>query len=83
MTFAMVGGGGPDALPSRAGAERAGQITIGNLSVSETPQTITPAEITADTGGTGRLGGDHGGGSRSPVAPRLRAGPSGPTTSSC
>jgi len=47
MTFAMVGGGGPGALPSRAGAERAGQVAIGNLSVSETPQTITAAEITA------------------------------------
>ncbi len=47
MTFAMVGGGGPGALPSRAEAERAGQVAIGNLSVSETPQTVTAAEITA------------------------------------
>ncbi len=47
MTFAMVGGGGPGALPSRAGTERAGQVAIGNLSVSETPQTVTAAEITA------------------------------------
>ncbi len=47
MSFAMVGGGGPGSLPSRAGAERTGQIAIGDLSVSEAPQTVAAAQITA------------------------------------
>jgi hypothetical protein len=47
MSFAMVGGGGPDALPQRAGPERVGQSYIGNLSISGGPQTVTPEEITA------------------------------------
>jgi hypothetical protein len=33
MSFAMVGGGGPDALTERAGSEAAGQTAIGLLSV--------------------------------------------------
>ncbi len=47
MRFAMVGGGGPDALPERAGAEAVGQTYIGDLSISDGPQMITPEEITA------------------------------------
>jgi hypothetical protein len=47
MSFAMVGGGGPDALPERAGAESAGQTAIGNLSISAGAQGITPAEVTS------------------------------------
>lgn len=47
MHYAMVGGGGPDALPIRAGAERVGQTYIGNISISRSPQTITQSEITA------------------------------------
>jgi hypothetical protein len=48
MSFAMVGGGGPDALPARAGREAAGQTDIGNLSISSAAsQTITPKEVVA------------------------------------
>ena len=47
MAFAMVGGGGPDALPERAGPETLGQSYIGGLSISGGPQTITPEEVTA------------------------------------
>jgi hypothetical protein len=48
MSFAMVGGGGPDALPARAGKEAIGQTDIGNLSISsgDSP-TITPEEVAA------------------------------------
>ena len=47
MHFAMAGGGGPGALLARAGAERDGQRYLGNISVSQSPQTITTDEITA------------------------------------
>ncbi len=45
MRFAMVGGGGPDAIPQRAGPERAGQAVLGRFSISAGPQTVTPADI--------------------------------------
>jgi hypothetical protein len=48
MQYAMVGGGGPNAMTSRAGKERAGQVYIANISVSSgDPEPITPKEITA------------------------------------
>jgi hypothetical protein len=48
MQYAMVGGGGPNAMTSRAGKERAGQVDIANISVSDGgPEPITPKEITA------------------------------------
>ena len=48
MSFAMVGGGGPDALPARAGSEAPGQTDIGNLSISSAAsQAITPTEVAA------------------------------------
>ncbi len=47
MQYAMVGGGGPGAIPARAGKEVVGQTDIGNISVSSGPQVITAAEITA------------------------------------
>jgi dolichyl-phosphate beta-glucosyltransferase len=47
MSYAMVGGGGPDSLIGRAGKEMAGQTAIGNLSISAVVQPITPEEITA------------------------------------
>jgi hypothetical protein len=47
MSFAMVGGGGPGSIASRAGKEVAGQTYIANLSVSESPQSVTPDEVTA------------------------------------
>lgn len=45
MSYAMVGGGGPDALPERAGKEKNGQVAIGNLSISAGAQSVTPAEV--------------------------------------
>lgn len=45
MRFAMVGGGGPNALASRAGPERAAQAMIGNISVADGYQPVTGAEI--------------------------------------
>ena len=45
MHYAMAGGGGPE--HARAGAERDGQRYLGNISVSQSPQTITTDEITA------------------------------------
>jgi hypothetical protein len=47
MHYDMAGGGGPNALISRAGAERAGQTYLGNVSVSGSPQAVTAPEITA------------------------------------
>jgi hypothetical protein len=48
MQYAMVGGGGPNAMTERAGKERAGQVYIGNISVSNGgPEPITSREITA------------------------------------
>jgi hypothetical protein len=45
MSFAMVGGGGPDALTERAGSEAAGQVAIGLLSVGGA-QAITTRDVT-------------------------------------
>jgi hypothetical protein len=47
MHYAMAGGGGPDALLSRAGPERAGQTYLGNVSISGSPQPVTAQEIVA------------------------------------
>jgi hypothetical protein len=46
MSYAMVGGGGPDSLASRAGPEATGQADIGSLSAGAA-QSVTPAEIGA------------------------------------
>jgi hypothetical protein len=46
MSYAMVGGGGPDSLAARAGTEAAGQADMGSLSAGAA-QSITPAEIGA------------------------------------
>jgi hypothetical protein len=45
MSFAMVGGGGPDALTERAGREAAGQTAIGLLSVGGS-EDITAHDVT-------------------------------------
>jgi hypothetical protein len=48
MHYTMVGGGGPNAMTSRAGKEAPGQVVIGNISVSDgAPEPITPKQITA------------------------------------
>ncbi len=47
MQFAMVGGGGPNSVPSRAGKERAGQGFLANVSFAEGDQPIIPGEIEA------------------------------------
>ncbi len=47
MSFSMVGGGGPGALPERAGAEAAGQTDIGDVSISQGSPVVTPEEISA------------------------------------
>jgi hypothetical protein len=47
MSFSMVGGGGPDALASRAGIESVGQAYLGNVSISGGPQILVPQEVTA------------------------------------
>jgi hypothetical protein len=47
MPYSMVGGGGPNSIPFRAGSERLGQIYISNLSMSASDQSITSDEITA------------------------------------
>lgn len=47
MHYDMPGGGGPGSLLARAGPEREGQRDLGNLSISQSPQTITAEEITA------------------------------------
>jgi hypothetical protein len=46
MSYAMVGGGGPDSLASRAGTEAAGQADMGGLSAGAA-QSVTPTEIGA------------------------------------
>ncbi len=45
MRFSMVGGGGPNSIPERAGSEGAGQAVIGRFSISRGPQVVTPADI--------------------------------------
>ena len=47
MSFAMVGGGGPNSLPSRAGTERDGQRYLSNVSVAGGAQAIGPGEVAA------------------------------------
>jgi hypothetical protein len=48
MPYAMVGGGGPNAMTARAGKERAGQVYLGNISVDNGgPEPITLKEIAA------------------------------------
>jgi hypothetical protein len=47
MRYSMVGGGGPDSIPQRAGKERLGQTYIGNLSLSSSAGIITSGEIAA------------------------------------
>ncbi|MGA2838204.1 MAG: hypothetical protein ABSF84_16560 [Acidimicrobiales bacterium] len=47
MSFAMVGGGGPDSIAARAGTERAGQTYLSNVSLAGGPQPIVPGEIAA------------------------------------
>jgi hypothetical protein len=47
MSFAMVGGGGPNSTLSRAGAEREGQSFLANVSLAGGPQPIVDGEIAA------------------------------------
>ena len=47
MSFAMVGGGGPNSLPSRAGKERDGARYLSNVSIAGGPQDIGPGEVAA------------------------------------
>lgn len=45
--YAMVGGGGPGSLLARAGSEEVGQRYVTYLSLSTSPQAVTPDEVTA------------------------------------
>jgi hypothetical protein len=47
MHYSMVGGGGPGALPSRAGKEHLGQSYIADFSISGNGQIVTPVEVGA------------------------------------
>jgi hypothetical protein len=47
MHYAMVGGGGPDSIPSRAGKERVGEGVLADISLVGGPQILEPAEVTA------------------------------------
>jgi hypothetical protein len=47
MSYAMVGGGGPNAIPSRAGKERVGQGYITNISLAGGTPTFVPGEVAA------------------------------------
>lgn len=47
MTFEQVGGGGPGAIPSRAGIERPGQVVIADVSTPGGITSLTPANIQA------------------------------------
>lgn len=47
LSFAMVGGGGPNSIPSRAGPERVGQQYLANISLSGGPQSIVDGEVVA------------------------------------
>jgi hypothetical protein len=50
MHYAMVGGGGPNSIPSRAGKERVGQHYLADISLAGGPQTIEPGEVAAVRG---------------------------------
>ena len=50
MSFAMVGGGGPNSIPARAGKERVGQQYLANISLSGGPQDVVPGEVAAVRG---------------------------------
>lgn len=50
MRYAMVGGGGPNSVLSRAGKEARGQEYLSNISLSGGPQTVTTAEVEAVRG---------------------------------
>ena len=47
MRYAMVGGGGPNSLLSRAGAEEAGDRYLANISFAGGSQDIVPGEVEA------------------------------------
>jgi hypothetical protein len=47
MSFAMIGGGGPDSVLSRAGKEVDGQRYLSDVSVAGGPQDIVPGEVAA------------------------------------
>ena len=47
MSFAMVGGGGPNSIPSRAGTEQEGEKVLADISLAGGPQAIMPAEVAA------------------------------------
>jgi hypothetical protein len=46
MSFAQVGGGGPNSIPERAGKERAGQSILGAISIASTT-TVTSEKVTS------------------------------------
>ena len=50
MSYAMVGGGGPNSIPSRAGKERVGQGYLAHISVAGGPQPIVAGEVAAVRG---------------------------------
>ncbi len=45
MSYAMVGGGGPNSVASRAGRERAGQTDLANISLSTSPGPLQPSQV--------------------------------------
>ena len=45
MSYAMVGGGGPDSIPSRAGRERVGEQYLADISLSGGPQVFVPGQV--------------------------------------
>jgi len=47
MTYSMVGGGGPDSIPSRQGAERAGQAVLDHISLGGPDQRFGPDDVAA------------------------------------
>jgi hypothetical protein len=47
MSYSMVGGGGPDSIPQRAGKERTGQAILGNYSVSSGRSSPTIPQVSA------------------------------------
>jgi len=47
MSYSMVGGGGPNALITRAGPEAPGQAYLANLSIAGGPQAVVPEEVSA------------------------------------
>ena len=46
MSYSMVGGGGPDSIPSRAGRERGAQTYLSDISLSDGAQSIAPDAVT-------------------------------------